>query len=106
MGDEDVAAPGSWPGRTPSPHLKLLGDALKVAYTLATGTAWGHGGLYVIILDSKADSSRGRRTGKEREVSMTRHWTARTGHPRSPVVPACAGLRLHVLPRVPHPVPR
>lgn len=66
MGDEDIAAPGSWPGRTPSPHLKLLGDALKVAYTLATGAAWGDGGLYVIILDSKADWSRGRRTGKER----------------------------------------
>lgn len=38
---------------------------------------------------------------------MTRHWVARTGHPRSPVVPACAGFRLHAPPRVvPHPVPR
>lgn len=45
MGDEDIAAPGSWPGRTPSPHLNLLGGAFKVAHTLATGTAWGDDGL-------------------------------------------------------------
>lgn len=37
------------------PHLQLLGGACKVAHILVTGTAWGDGGLYVIILDSKAD---------------------------------------------------
>lgn len=35
---------------------------------------------------------------------MTRYLAASTGHPRSPVVPACAGLRLHVC--APCPVPR
>lgn len=85
--------------RLPGPDSQITSE---VGHVLATGALWITGQTRR-EWESK---------GKEREVSMTRHWAAAHWPPTfaAAVVPACAGLRLHVrcapcgaVPRSPYP---